>query len=313
MSIRLARPESDYAGIAAVVNAFEPESITIPIVRQWFEHMPPGRIARRTVATVREEQVIGYGVAVHETWWPAGHFYAWVGLDAAWRQRGLGLALWQDLQAFLQEQAAVHVTSEVRDDDPVSRRFAEQNGFTIDRHLFASTLDLQAFDEAPYAGVVATLKAAGIQFLSMADVHDSRKARRKLWELNQVTSLDMPGFDGDGMSFEEFEERVCGSRSYRPAGQLLAADGETWVGLCAVLLRPEMERAYNTMTGVLRPYRRRKIALALKLLAIRYARKNGSCYLDTDNDSLNAPMLAINSRLGYKPQRGTYTLRQGEG
>jgi GNAT superfamily N-acetyltransferase len=313
MSIRPAQPESDYPGIAAVVNAFEPESVNIRIVRQWFEHMPPGRIAHRVVAANEDNEAVGYGVALHETWWPPGHFYASVGMDTHWRRRGLGLALWEDVQAFLQEQGAAHLTSEVRDDDPVSLRLAERNGFSIDRHLFLSTLDLNTFDEAPYKGLVAALEAAGIRFLSMDDARDGPEARRKLWELNELTGRDIPGVEGGGMPFEEFEQRVCGSSSYRPEGQLLAADGETWVGLCAVLLRPETGRALNTMTGVLRAYRGRKIALALKLLAIRYARRNGAHCLDTDNDSLNTPMLAINNKLGYKPQRGLYTLRRGEG
>ena len=67
MSVRLAQPESDYAAIAAVVNAFVPGSSTVESVRQGFEHMPPGRIARRAVATNEDGEVVGYGTAVHET------------------------------------------------------------------------------------------------------------------------------------------------------------------------------------------------------------------------------------------------------
>jgi len=142
----------------------------------------------------------------------------------------------------------------------------------------------------------------------MADVQDSPGARRKLHELNSLTNLDIPGWDGSLMPFEEFEQWVCGAAWYRPAGQLIAADGDTWVGLAAVQLLPEKQGAYNLTTGVLRSHRGRKIALALKLLAIRYARSQGARHLDTNNDSLNAPMLAINKKLGYRPQPGKYSL-----
>lgn len=45
---------------------------------------------------------------------------------------------------------------------------------------------------------------------------------------------------------------------------------------------------------------------ALKLLAIRCARRYGAVYIRTHNDSENAPILAINRKLGYQPQPGLY-------
>jgi GNAT superfamily N-acetyltransferase len=308
MSIRPANPETDIEGIAVVVNAFESESVTTEMVKQWFERMPPGRVAHRMVAANEAGGVIGYGVAVHETWSPEGQFYVWVGIDGAWRGRGLGFALYEDARLFLREQGAGRLKSEVRDDDPASLRFAERNGFAIDRHQFESALDLTTFDETPDAGVIPRLEAEGITFASMADFQDSPEARRRLYEVNCDTSMDLPGVDGAYPSFDEFEQLVCGGPWYRPAGEIVALDGEQWVGLSAVQLLPEKQGAYNVMTGVIRPYRGRKIALALKLLAIRYARAAGALYLGTDNDSLNAPMLAVNRRLGYQPRPGKYLL-----
>ncbi len=55
---------------------------------------------------------------------------------------------------------------------------------------------------------------------------------------------------------------------------------------------------HNGFTGVLRAYRRRHLALALKLLSISVARSYNVDYLYTNNDSTNAPMLAIKRRLG---------------
>ncbi len=75
MRIRLARPESDLAGIAAVVNAFELEPVSIATVQQWFAYMPAGRITHRMVATNDHDDVIGYSVTTHEPSWPAHQFY----------------------------------------------------------------------------------------------------------------------------------------------------------------------------------------------------------------------------------------------
>jgi hypothetical protein len=51
------------------------------------------------------------------------------------------------------------------------------------------------------------------------------------------------------------------------------------------------------------------VALGLKLLAIRAARRHGARYLRTNNDSENAPMLAVNRKLGYQPAPGYYRMR----
>lgn len=63
---------------------------------------------------------------------------------------------------------------------------------------------------------------------------------------------------------------------------------------------------YNMITGVDRAHRGRGVALALKLLSIEYARRCGADYIRTHNDAENAPILAINRKLGYQPQPGLY-------
>ncbi len=117
------------------------------------------------------------------------------------------------------------------------------------------------------------------------------------------------------MTYDEFVENVIGASWFRPEGQIFASDGDPaksteWIGLAGVRLLPEKRGAYNLMTGVLRSYRGRKIAQALKLLAIRYAKAQGAIYIRTTNDSLNVPMLAINDKLGYQRQPGKFILLQ---
>ncbi len=66
---------------------------------------------------------------------------------------------------------------------------------------------------------------------------------------------------------------------------------------------------YNMMTGVLTAYRGQEIAQALKRLAIDYAHRAGAVTIRTNNDFRNAPMLAINRKLGYQPEPGWIRLR----
>lgn len=91
---------------------------------------------------------------------------------------------------------------------------------------------------------------------------------------------------------------------FRPEGQLLAEHGGELVGLSAVQLFLEKHSACNLVTGVLPAFRQRGIAKALKLEAVRYARRSGASYIRADNDLTNHAMIAINRRFGYVPEPG---------
>src|SRR6266568_5023748 len=64
------------------------------------------------------------------------------------------------------------------------------------------------------------------------------------------------------------------------------------------------------LTGVIREYRGRGIAVALKLKVIEFARNNKYEKLRTWNDSTNAPMIGINIKLGFKREVGWITLEK---
>lgn len=66
---------------------------------------------------------------------------------------------------------------------------------------------------------------------------------------------------------------------------------------------------YNMMTGVDEAYRGQKIAQILKLHSFQFAKEYGADFIRTHNDSLNAPMLAINRKLGYEPNPGEFRLK----
>ena len=107
---------------------------------------------------------------------------------------------------------------------------------------------------------------------------------------------------------ELFEQAMFPEGSALPDAVILALAGDEWVSYTALTSLGDPNMLNHFMTGVDRRYRGRKLALAVKLLSIRYARQHGIRYLETSNDSANAPMLAINEKLGYQRQQGVYTL-----
>jgi GNAT superfamily N-acetyltransferase len=67
--------------------------------------------------------------------------------------------------------------------------------------------------------------------------------------------------------------------------------------------------AWYDMTAVLRAWRGRGVAVALKRATIGWAIAHGLVALDTGNDVENAPMRAVNAKLGFRPLPDLLTLR----
>ena len=57
-------------------------------------------------------------------------------------------------------------------------------------------------------------------------------------------------------------------------------------------------------------YRRRGIAFALKLEAIRYAKSRGFAVIRTNNHVVNHAMLQVNAALGFVPKPARIVLRK---
>lgn len=308
IKLRPVNPETDFPRLAEIINQFEPISVTAERLHEWEANRPEGQLRQRHAAVDQAGYVVGFGEAVHQPWEQAGRFWVEVAVDSALARQGIGTQLYADAWQFAQQQGVTKAKSAVRDNCAHCLRFAEQRGFVIDRHIFDSTLALDTFDEQPFAGTIEAVEARGIRFFSLADIDVTEAAQRKLYELNTKLLLDVPGWDEELAPFEQFVKWVFEAPHYRADGQIIAANGENWVGLAAVGYFKEGNLAVNMITGVDRAYRGRKIALALKLLANRVARCWGVSSIRTNNDSQNAPMLKINRKLGYQPEPGRYIL-----
>ena len=296
--------DTDLHQVAALISAAEPEPVTAAMVRDREARRGPGVVRAWRVAVADSGRIVGLSDTGRQPWQPAGHFGLRVIVAPAQREQGIGGRLYAEALAFARAHGATRLETTIGDDDSASRRFAERRGFVVDRHIFESILDLTTFDPGRFAGIVEGVAAGGIRFFSLADAGNTPAAQRRLYDLNRAAALDQPGSAGNFAPFEEYARTVFGAAWFRAEWQFLAADGDCWVGLAVVGYFAEQRLAYNMMTGVARAYRGRKIAQALKLLAIERARRWGATVMRTNNDSANAVMLAINRKLGYVPAPG---------
>jgi DNA-binding transcriptional MerR regulator/GNAT superfamily N-acetyltransferase len=306
-TIRTARIGTDLPEIARITNPYESHPVTPDQIREWYQYNPPGRVQRRLVSVDAQDKVTGYAGFVHEADAPVGEFIAWTIASPEHRGMGIGTALWEQLEKDLHEESARRLVSDVLDNDPQSLAFAVRRGFVINEHYFNFELDLTTFDEASFLANITDLERQGIRFCSLADFADTPQTRRKLYDLNISYVLDHANM-APPWTFQGFEEFVIQAPWFRREGQLLAVDGDQWVGMAPVSVFPEQRTAYNLHTGVLPAYRGRKLATSLKVLAARYAHQHGADRIIDDSNLRNAPILAINRKMGYKRQPGKYTL-----
>jgi RimJ/RimL family protein N-acetyltransferase len=95
--------------------------------------------------------------------------------------------------------------------------------------------------------------------------------------------------------------------------QMVAIDTATgaWVAMSAITRLEGNDYAYNLFTGVDKLYRGRRLAQAVKVLALRYARDVLKANtVRTHHNIKNAPMIAIDRKLGYTQLPGTYLLEK---
>ena len=159
-------------------------------------------------------------------------------------------------------------------------------------------LDVQSFDAHLWQHYISSNEESGIGFHTLAELGDTEANRKRLYELNKTCSADIPG-RGPFYSYEQYRTDRLQTDTYTPAGIILAAEGETWVGMSAASHHKEQGYVFNEMTGVLREYRRRGIATALKVLSIQFAASLGVPVIHTFHAAANVAAIAMNRRLGY--------------
>jgi RimJ/RimL family protein N-acetyltransferase len=169
---------------------------------------------------------------------------------------------------------------------PAGVAFAGERGFREARAEQYSTVDPRTVTERP---------AAELRPASEVDP-------RVLHRVDEGSMASMPTLvPYEPTPFDQWEAFMLGRPLYQANGSFVAyADGEP---AALSFLTADLTRGVGTnmYTGTLPEFRGRGLALAAKLGVLHWAAEHGITRVSTQNDETNAPMLAINRRLGYAP------------
>jgi mycothiol synthase len=229
-----------------------------------------------------------------------------------WRRRGIGGALYDWALEDLRVRGARCLESFARETEPETVAFLEERGFRERMRTWEMRLDLARCDPAPFAHYHDRARSAGVIITTLGDEYArDPSALRRAYELHNAVLADIPSpVPFTPPPFEHYLRSTVDSPRALLDAYFIAKIGDRYVGE-ANLQRPSIGSAlYHNVTGVLRPYRGRGIAMALKLATIAYGRAHGYTEIRTWNETNNTGMLAINDRLGFVRQPAWITFEK---
>lgn len=225
-------------------------------------------------------------------------------VDEAHRGQGIGARLWDEAERFLASREVISVATQVQEVCEDALCFAAKRGFLEEKRDFESRLALQ---EVPDELLVTKLDS-GARVATFTS-EDSPELRREMHLLFEEVRKDVPrSAPPTPMSYEQFVSFFIDHPEAFLEVTTLAFVEKRLVGFSTAFRSPDEGIIHQGLTAVDRAYRGRGLAQGLKVLTIREARQMGFKEIWTDNDSRNAPMLAINEKLGFVRHQAVISL-----
>ncbi|MCG5455992.1 GNAT family N-acetyltransferase [Micromonospora sp. PSH03] len=292
MRIREAQPD-DAPGVVALRTIVYPYLVRgVESTRKMIAEPPPEEGWTAFVAEV-DHQVVGWVSAQRSGWTSTPNFgeVSMLHVHPEHRRRGVGTALLTAVTDHLRQLGIRRVRAMAQTD---GLPFARRHGYEPSREVRYSALDL---DPAPALPELPP----GVRLLPISDLDP-----HLLYAADVASAADEPGdVPVDSISYESWQYDVWDNlgldKSASTAAQL---DGEV---AAFSLVKRDGDRMWSDFTGTIPAYRGRGLARLTKTAALHRAAADGVRVAYTSNDEENGPMLAINTRLGYRPVASQWT------
>jgi GNAT superfamily N-acetyltransferase len=287
MTIRGLDPERDAADVVEVLREAIPNGVFSR--EAWLHRVRTIPARAEPAGWVAEDggKVVANGWA-YRTFFSEGSTSAEcaVNVRASHRRRGLGSELYDRVLAHVEALGSTSLLASFPESD-VGVAFATARGFHEERAEADSVLDPRTIEERP---------APDVDLRRVADVDP-----RLVYEADIAATRDMPSTEPiDVIPYDEWVGHVLEYPFFTAEGSYVAMVDGVAAAVSLLIADEESGRGANMFTGTQRPYRGRGLGLAVKLASIAWASEHGITQIATRNDETNAPMLAINRRLGYR-------------
>ncbi|MCO1596561.1 GNAT family N-acetyltransferase [Micromonospora sp. RHAY321] len=286
MRIRVAQPDDAPAVVALRALVYPYLVRGVESTRKMIAEPPPEEGWTAFVAEV-DAQVVGWVSAQRVGWTSTADVgdISLLHVHPEHRRRGIGTAL---LTAATGHLAPLGIHRLRTWAQPDALPFAHRHGFQSSREVRYSALDL---DPAP----ASPEPPPGVRLRPIAELDP-----HLLYEADAASAVDEPGdVPVDSISYESWQYDVWDNLGLdKQASTAAEVDGQI---AAFSLVKRDGERMWSDYTGTVPAYRGRGLARLVKTAALHRAAAGGVRVAYTSNDEANAPMLAINARLGYRP------------
>jgi mycothiol synthase len=306
--------DTDFEGVAAVLNAeFSDNRISPEYLRHIYESFSKSAQGFDLVVVDHtSQQIVGAGSLFRIVIMDDPEFQ-WISCDVLpeRRRQGVGSRLFDGLLAEARRRGLRGLRVTVREDSPEGLTFVAHRGFVERRRVWRSSLEVATADTSGLPSLARTLAEGGITLTTLSDEGPQDEGvLHRIHELMAVAGEDIPVLGTHTpFPYDEFRKFFVEGPTVIPQAWFLAQDGPEYVGLSfgsTDSAQPGVLQQH--FTGTRPEYRRRKIALALKLRMIEFAKKAGFKEITTSNDSMNLPMWTINQRLGFRKTKARIQL-----
>lgn len=321
-TLRDAHLPDDFPAIARVLSAASPDwPVTPELLRHEHEGRDPALYFTRIVAE-QDGEVVGVGGLGHDSF----SFEEWryggrVAVQPQARGRGVGAALYTELLRRAQDRGARELRTMLSDlpQDRPGVAFLTARGFQPAWDRYESSLHTADVDLGAFGDLLRDVAAQGTELRPLAELRSDPDCDRRLYELDWLLFQDVPlGTELTRRSPEQWVRDELDDPDLRPELSFVAVDPARtdpltgpYVGYSTIGWNAAGDYGYIGMTGVLREYRGRGLAKALKVAAMRALHAAGGGQIRTFNDAPNRAMIAMNEALGFRrtATRTRYELR----
>lgn len=224
--------------------------------------------------------------------------------------QGIGQALYARVEQAVREAGIETLRGGVNEDKARDLDFAQQLGYSEERRVFESTLEVATFDPTPFNDLLATLAGNGITIRPYSEIKGDPGLDHAIYTLITTTLVDIPiPVPYTLPAFDLFYTELFENPTVPHEGILLAMAGDEVVGITYHRVYNDEQMNIN-YSGIRRDYRGRKLALALKVAGAAFARAHGIHILRTSNDSTNPSILTINRKLGFVPRPAALIMKK---